>query len=102
MDEDPFPHVANVNAATFDLREVLNARRKQGKNDAELHPEKVIRKVWVPKKYLKKEERAGWYPRKEQKARAWFPPRAQPSPIFSPQRRQPKFVAPPIVKPGNQ
>ena len=28
VDEDPFPPVANVNAATFDLREVLNAMRK--------------------------------------------------------------------------
>ena len=76
VDKDHFPPVANVNATIFDLREVLNARRRQRKNDAELHPRRVIHKVWMPTKYVEKEERAGWYPRKEQKARAWFPPRA--------------------------
>ena len=105
VDEDPFPPVANVNAATFDLREVLNARRKQRRSEvdhSELHPERVIRKVWVPKKYLVKEERAQWYPKKEQKARAWSLPRAQPPTVFSSHRKQPRFVAPSTVKPGNQ
>ena len=59
IDEDPFPPVATINAASADLGAITEPKKME-----KLSPDPKIRKVWVPKYCLVKvdQQKKEWFP----------------------------------------
>ena len=93
VDENPFPPVATVNITTFDLRSLINHKRRM-REEMKRKRKPLYKNVWVRKsETLEKAQGSS-----NQEGSSRF--QAFPKKYF--QRNSPKFIVPPKVAPGNQ
>ena len=93
VDEDPFPPVATVNTTTFDLRSLINHKRRM-REEMKRKRKPLYKNVWVRKSETL--ERAEGSSNQEGSSRF----QAFPKKHF--QKNSPRFIVPPKVAPGNQ